>query len=178
MMIVFLDMDGVLVNFCKAAFEVHGRVWTPDQPLKYDFWHEWGLCNDDFWKKCSSVAFWTDLEKTAHSRRLYMVCEKYADQVFFSSAPCVSEASAMGKLLWLSIFLMRTVQPSEYFLGAAKRMLAGPGRLLVDDRPEHVNEWEKLGGDAILWPAPTNRSHYTRENALEAVEAILKKGKT
>jgi hypothetical protein len=39
----------------------------------------------------------------------------------------------------------------------AKASVAGPGKILIDDKNENIDEWEAAGGIGILYPRPWNR---------------------
>jgi hypothetical protein len=41
-------------------------------------------------------------------------------------------------------------------VGNDKHLLAGPGRLLIDDHPGNCHDWNESGGVSILFPRPWN----------------------
>jgi 5'(3')-deoxyribonucleotidase len=173
MMITFLDMDGVLVDFRKGAANLHGMdVEEITNEMDYDFWRAWGMSDEDFWHPLSNVDAWRYLPKLPWADELYTTCASLG-KVFFSTAPNQSPYSSAGKLFWLSDFLGRMIGPKEYFLGLSKEYLAAPDRLLIDDKMDNCKEWLKAGGAALLWPAPWNSSRdYSSKMAMQRIKDI------
>jgi hypothetical protein len=54
-----------------------------------------------------------------------------------------------------------------------KRLLAAPGRLLIDDNEENCRAFARAGGRSFLFPALHNRLHEYSRNPLEYVRAEL-----
>ncbi len=58
---ILLDCDGVLADFASAAIRIHNRPETHADIKRYDFWLDWGMTTDDFWKPIKRD-FWLSLE--------------------------------------------------------------------------------------------------------------------
>ena len=159
---IFLDMDGVLVDFIKPAMAAHGIHYTM-YPVSAG-WDIIAACNilapekkmtgQQFWRKFDQK-FWASLPKTDICDRLLTRVEGIvgAKNVALLTSGQWPEAAA-GKTEWV-----RSRLPSYFerlIIGTAKEFMAGPDRLLIDDRDKNVNDFRANGGSAILVPRPWN----------------------
>ena len=178
-----LDMDGVLVDFMKGICAAHNR---PDpyinNPLAYgEFQTEkvWGITPEEFGAPIQGEAleFWTGLDKTPEADKIVrLVCREFgADNVAILTAPSKDAGSVPGKRAWLNRhypYLSHNV-----IFTAAKGFLAGPKRILIDDRDKNVQEFKKAGGDAILVPRPWNSHFMFKDEVMETLTRELTKGR-
>ena len=139
---VYLDMDGVLVNFEKGVIKVHGKQ-LEDVP------------NPARWEKISDTPnFWRDLEWMPGAKALWKFLKPYAPSIM--SAYAIPEPnSSKGKEDWLKKNVgslprgrINLVKRSD------KQKFARDGRtqtpnILVDDYPKNIREWEANGGIGI-----------------------------
>lgn len=158
--VCYLDLDGVLVDFVRGAFEAHGSTLHRDDPLGV----RWGL--DDqlgfggdrkplFWAPFGR-AFWAGLPWTPEGRRVLDHVERlFGHRVVLLTSPCDTDGSVQGKLEWVRRELPEYRR--RVFVGPAKPMLAGPGKVLVDDYDGHVEAFRVEGGQAVQPPRPWNR---------------------
>lgn len=127
--ILFLDMDGVLVDLPQTKVKVpigEKREW--EDPL-----------------------FWECLPKTSFADELVRVCSTFY-HVQILSTLC-TPGSGMGKLLWLRQNYP-AIADNVILTTNAKYLLAAPGRVLVDDDPSNCLEFELHGGFAVEVPNP------------------------
>lgn len=150
---IFLDMDGVCVDFVKGALAAHGRLdlynapgvtWLPDSI---------GMSEDAFWPPINAlgIEFWRALEPYPWFAALH---EGLADlgHVVFLSKPSRGAGSATGKLQWLQDRFGPEFR--DYIFTPRKRYLSRwPRAILVDDQDKNLEAWD---GAKILFPQPWN----------------------
>lgn len=148
---VFLDMDGVLVDFMTPACHIVGINPPPDQ---YEFF---GNKEDDVNKACNE-RFWLELEWMPDGREILDLIEGAfkEDQVFIVSQPMDNADSWTGKRCWIELHIP-LYRHRLIITHASKSILASPETLLIDDKDENVDDFIKAGGNAILIPRPWNR---------------------
>lgn len=134
---IFLDMDGVISDFDRHCTET-GLRRTDGSPA-YDRMttSEWysTMCVFD-----GARAFYDDLCKFGHVR--------------FLTAPIKYPECFSGKAQWIKSFVPEQGRMilGELMIVASKdkQLVAGPGRVLIDDSEKNVNEWKAAGGIGIL----------------------------
>lgn len=166
---VLLDLDGVLVDFCKPFCDFHC------QPLTYSHkYHEdWGLPHDEIWSGVTS-SFWEWLPWMHDGKTiLQMVRRRFGEKNIgiCTAAPSGVEAAAQaasGKTRWIAREVPELLRDS--FIGASKFRAASPTRLLIDDNEKNVRLFKEAGGQAFLVPRIWNGSS---ANAVEALQLFL-----
>jgi len=89
------------------------------------------------------------------------------------SCPGGDPGAYSGKYEWVCRNAPRL--KGRLILADAKEAVAGPGKLLIDDRDENVDRWVWPGGGvASLVPRAWNRSHRYRHVAAEQVDFVLR----
>jgi len=145
---IFLDMDGVIVNFVKGMCKMHGepeiKEWLTPQIF--------GLTIKQFWAPCNFTNFWANLEWMPDGCKILRTAEKIGD-VYILTAPTLSANSYSGKIKWIENNLIR--YKHRTIICPCKELLAGNG-ILVDDSDKNVDTFRKAGGQAILVPRPWN----------------------
>ena len=166
---IFVDLDGVLVDFAGAALEVHKRTdildtldpearnlglswvlgmgwrqfWAPILLLGAKWWEELPIFPkakmflEDLSFFCPDVLLLSDPDACYYPAETDQMCEEW-DQ-------CI-----LGKQRWVRKHLKA---PSRYIFTSHKYLLAGPGRILIDDSQHHCRLWEANGGKAF-WFRP------------------------
>ncbi len=174
---IFLDLDGVLVDFVGGVMRWHGLA--PKHRDEVDSWD--GIPNvlsrllgrpmsdADMWRTIEDVSFWRNLEWLPLGRQLYQDLAAIVPVVIMST-PCDHAASAAGKLDWIERELP-PAQRREYALTPCKHRFARPGSILVDDSGRNCDEFRAAGGRAFLWPATWNR--YARPAAQADVDRCV-----
>lgn len=159
---ILLDMDGVLANFVEAACHVHGRgladlfdIWPKGE---YSIEGVMGLTSPVFWAglDAAGMAFWRDMSPYPWLKELWAMLQNYGP-ITISSSPSHGAYSATGKVLWLRQHVEAGF--TDYMFGGAKHLLAGPGRVLVDDSDEKCQRFQAHGGHAIVFPQRWNSCH-------------------
>lgn len=161
---IFLDSDGVCVDFVSAALEIH------NSPLKHDDIGQWamegqmGLTLDEFWApiEAAGPGFWRGLKEYPWFEELYAMCLLHAKEVYFLSSPDRCPAAAMGKMQWLMDRFGNTFR--NYILTPNKGVVRGG--VLIDDSPKHCETFARgnassyahdlLSGRFVLFLQPWN----------------------
>lgn len=160
---IFIDMDGVVADFVSAAMAVHGHTYVPeDWPA--GFWNleeVMKMTTEKFWKRIDEQFehFWRLLAPYPWAENLIQEVAHSGVPWSFLSSPSSAAASSAGKVQWLQNWRGRHFR--DYILTPAsnKRLLAGPGRVLIDDSDRNCDQWASAGGSAILIPQPWNSLH-------------------
>jgi 5'(3')-deoxyribonucleotidase len=149
----YLDMDGVLTDFTKAALALHGRS-IPYDEIVWDFNEQLGIPAKQFWAPMG-FEFWANLDWTAEGKDILRYVERYfGDRVVIMTSPIPNLGCAEGKLEWL-----RRELPSyarKFALCPVKHLTAGPGKVLIDDSDDNLYKFRVHGGKGILVPRPWN----------------------
>lgn len=165
---VFLDMDGVLVNFrqgiCKAFGQDPGPGWS--------FWESWdGVTFEDVNVICD-INFWIHLDWTAEGPEIEEAVRKKFDDVYLLTTPMPNSYSWTGKLCWIKAN-MPWMHKKTILSYAPKSLLAGPDTLLIDDKDQNVEEFRAAGGRGILVPRPWNKDSHLADQTLGIVKRYL-----
>ena len=213
MKVAYLDLDGVLVNWDKAAMDLFlkelGLPATHVPQQTYDELPELIAADRDItlrqamnieWARIDELGprFWEELEPYEMGFTLYEELWAVAPVIFVTS-PSLSPDSAAGKMLWLQKHRRRLMAcrgntqwkggrfPVKYVTRAfaicpEKALLAGPDKVLIDDKPKNINRFEAWGGTGVLWPQPWNPGghgispemlHYRQCQAIEETISLL-----
>lgn len=139
---IYLDLDGVLANFDKAAEEACGT----DNIYKFEFVHG----PEEFWKRChASPTFFLDMEMMPGAELLLRATEGM-DRTVLTALPSTGAASVdQQKRSWVQMHLgygtpVITCQTKD------KPNYCQPGDLLIDDRAINRKRWLDRGGQFIL----------------------------
>jgi 5' nucleotidase, deoxy (Pyrimidine), cytosolic type C protein (NT5C) len=161
---VFCDMDGCLTDFVGGACKAHGQPnpWKvdPSKAGTFDLAGMLGLSRTAFYRPLDSHEFWANMEPTAEfgdiASRLAGL-EVLGIPTYVLTKPTLSSWCLSGKHAWIK----KNIPSLERHLivAANKSLLAGPGRLLIDDTTEVVQAWKEAGGEALLFPRPWNTRH-------------------
>lgn len=155
---IFLDMDGVIVDFDAGVRRRYKADWWYPTEWKIPY-KKLGTTFDEFWYQMDNAAFWRDLPWTEDGKRIQALVEPFKPTIL--TASFLPKASA-GKTEWLTREYPDTMKEGQRRVliangHEAKASVAGPGKILIDDKNENIDEWEKAGGKGILYPRPWNR---------------------
>ncbi|NIT60565.1 MAG: hypothetical protein GWN00_31495 [Aliifodinibius sp.] len=167
---IFLDMDGVIVDWDAMVRETFGVDWYPTEwniPYKEVF----GMSRDRFWKAIDYGFWWANIPWTNDGREIYNVVKPWK--------PCILTVAktfgAMnGKRGWVERELPDVYEAGKCFIinGPSKHLVAHPNAVLIDDCDHFCTEWENHGGKAILYPRPWNENRNIKE-PLEYLKRML-----
>lgn len=168
--LAFVDMDEVLVDFVSGAIRVH-RLPVDPTKVTWDFWTAAGMTDRDFWAPLG-FTFWKELKPTLECKELMATVLKFyrPQDVFVCSSPCRTLGCVSGKAAWVEEHFPEFV--TRLLLTGRKEILAGPGRVLIDDSPENCRKWVYVGGDACMVPRHWND---LGSQGLPVVETVLRR---
>jgi hypothetical protein len=148
---IFCDMDGVLVDFDKGYEDLTGlHTKHADVQDSNDFWNKFreGLKE----KNIGEFEYWSRLDWMPDGKELWNYIKPYNPYVL--TAPSRDPQSREGKRAWAErLDNMKNI----YFKAAAfKSEYAAPNRILIDDRADTIERWNKNGGIGILHTSTAN----------------------
>lgn len=152
--IIFCDLDGVLSDF-DAHAKAEGKLDDKGQP-------KWDALDYAWWSSMPAYDgmkdFYQTLRGMAHTRML--------------TAPVLNSGCHGGKAAWVVTHLGKFGLSDLVICPAKdKQLLAGPRRILVDDRQKNIDEWTAGGGIGILH---TGDYAETLARVTQAVAALQK----
>lgn len=162
---IYLDLDGVIADFNRGALALWGR--TPVEAARInkpgDYEGIYGVVHateEEFWARINAVGapFWEELYTVQNDVDLFDACSLLAPAVILTS-PSKEPSCVAGKLTWLQNRYGRGFRHYVFCPALQKQQLAGPGRLLIDDRDDNCQRWREAGGVAILYPQQWNSRH-------------------
>ena len=177
---IYLDMDGVLVDFFTAALRVHGQESLADAWPKgvRDMAKVMGLTQKEFWRpiEAQGEAYWEELEPLPWMHELVDIARAHGTMSILTS-PHLHPACHAGKYTWMQKHLAKGPNRpfSEYVLTRAKHRLALRDSVLVDDKESHVEAFREAGGHAILFPQIWNRHAHHPQHVDHPAEYVARK---
>lgn len=143
---IFCDMDGVLCDFDRR-FEQFGGMSPKEYESKYGIKEFWELID-----KKIGVQFWSKMPWMSDGKQLWDYIKKYNPSLL--SAPSREASSRYGKHLWVK----ENIPGTKLILAnrEKKKNYSGKNQILIDDRPDNINEWKAAGGIGILHTSTSN----------------------
>jgi len=162
----FLDLDGVLSDFHKAAFTLHGiDPFSKEENLgNYRFDETTGLSQVDFFKPITKE-FWAELPRTLECDEILSLVEKKFGReniCILTAPPEVRNLGCLeGKEEWIYRNLPQYID--QFLIGKPKAFCAGPNSVLIDDSDSNIKAFREAGGRAITFPRPWNSMYVYRK---------------
>lgn len=176
-MICFLDMDGVIADFVTAACLAHGRISPYRDPANlgsFDMEKLWKMQINDFWKPINTVGFWHEIPLMPDAKEIVDLTEKYfGKEVAILTAPSHDPHCFIGKREWILRNFPQFENRLIFAAASAKRLMAGPGRFLIDDRDKNLDQFAEAGGTPICVPRPWNHLHGIKLSAVDYINREL-----
>lgn len=178
---IFLDLDGVLVDFIQGAASLFGtdsdsllRKWPPGV---YEMEEALGISRTKFFATLEAAGeeFWVNLPPFPYARDFYDHCTNIAP-TYILTAPTRDPKSLSGKMRWLQNWFGQGFR--DYVITDKKEMCARDTHVLIDDRVSNVDKFREHGGQAIMWPARQNPRWAEAWRALELVTEELEEVKS
>lgn len=157
---LFIDMDGVLVDFIGGCARLTGRPAPKRDPKIKDnrTMEEW--FGDDVWKRITIAGsdFWEGLEPFPWAAPLWeRLCAANDNDVYILSSPGngrTAQQACYGKIAWCRKHL--GIDTDSIILAKSKSVVARPSVILIDDTDRILINWERSGGRGIVFPQPWN----------------------
>lgn len=173
---VYLDMDGVLVDFHKGVHIVFDQPYNYQHKslYDYDFWSDWdGISREQINEKCTT-SFWQNLNwmHDGHDILRLITTVVKPEQIYLLTTPMPNPESATGKTLWVEKH-MPEYKKRLIITQAPKHMFAKSDTLLIDDKTENVDDFIEAGGYGLLVPRPWNIDYGMADYTTQIVEERL-----
>ena len=181
---VYLDMDGVLVDFLDGIHRAFSVPYSTDKhPYEKGKWNmleDIGkpFCDDKFSfeavNNACTAEFWSNLKFMHDGLDIFdAVSDKFPDEdIYFLTTPMPNDGSWLGKVEWIRRYFS-TFKKRLIITQAPKSLLAGPDTLLIDDRDENIEEFVAAGGRGLLVPRSWNKAHFCADRTLDVVKKFL-----
>jgi hypothetical protein len=141
---LYLDMDGVLVDFNKFVFDRMGKIFP--QNSKMD--------DSTMWKYLDTIDhLFLKLEPMPYAYRLYKEAALVADNVeILTAIPRRGQAPTAreDKVAWVKKHFGDHLKVNFGPYSKDKWKHCVPGDILIDDRHDNIIEWDASGGNGIL----------------------------
>ena len=137
---IYCDMDGVLTDF-DARFRYFGNMDPRAYESKYGKEKFWDLIDGKV-----GVRFWVGMDWMPEGEKLWDYIKQYNPTLL--SAPSCQNESRLGKRLWVK----NNIPGTKLVLASAekKQNYSGKYKILIDDRPDNIEQWRARGGKGIL----------------------------
>jgi hypothetical protein len=161
---IFIDMDGVVSNWEKAACDLLGiddtekelrdelKSGTKLEDTKHtneeDMWKAIEKAGSDWWKNMSMFPWY---------KKLYNAMNKLGEVSFLTSNgnlfkhPKVAADGAKGKME--CIYDNYQEEKPAMIVTHSKHFCANKDSILIDDSKKKVDAFKEWGGEAFLWPS-------------------------
>jgi len=185
---VFLDMDGVLVDFlgsacklCKIKYDYHKKYpfeegrWAVIEDMKIPRKKFWAPLGRDFWKNLPWIFDGHEILKSIQR-------DVSNNNIYLCTSPCDTAGCVDGKWDWVKKQLPGFKK--QVIFTQDKSPLAGPRKILVDDGDHNIDAFYDAGGKVVRVPRRWNSLHpiwdgnnpaYVREQMVEKIEEIYGK---
>ena len=140
---LYVDMDGVLADFAKAARVLFGLDSDTDV---MEFKNAIG--RSKFWSKISqNPNFWIDIEPIPKDiQQTWKSLQSRFKHIAILSAPSYSDPNCIpNKNAWLD----KHIGPGLRLFEKEKFIYACPNSVLIDDLEKNIIPWREAGGIAI-----------------------------
>jgi FMN phosphatase YigB (HAD superfamily) len=194
---IFLDMDGVLVNWDKGYKDaLLARDTITPQKVGYDinvndpwdyeklllkYYQEQGLpekkargkAKSKFWSIIQGdFNWWINLEWMPDGKELFNTCldlrtKGIVKQLNILSSPSSDKVCEPGKRTWLENQGIAKHFDNIIIFKEKYKYATGPNDILIDDTPKKINEWNDLGKG-------TGILHENTETTLRQLREIFK----
>lgn len=142
---IYLDMDGVVCDFLKAARDLTG----------YDLHShkDWKKIRGTAWKKIAEqeANFWANLPWTIDGKVLWEYLKPF-EPAILSAHPTAEENrdhAIVGKNEWIARELNNKVKAINIVEGPRKQWFATEKSILIDDSGRNIKQWKAQGGIGI-----------------------------
>ncbi len=181
---IYLDMDGVCVDFIGATIDAHGldsgtmlRKWHDEHPGSQYPESLFGMPAETFFthERLGEAGFWRDLTPYPWFESMFEALSNQGHVVFLT-APTGEPGCVAGKLEWLKNTFGNGF--TDFIFTRHKDRLAHGNAILVDDMHRNIESFNHRDGHGVLFPQTWNDHHEHLEQAsgfvLHRVQQIVR----
>lgn len=167
---VFLDMDGVVSDWDRAACDLMGvdydKIRWDGEEEAIEQFVDRDAINDKVNEGYDD--FFATMPPFPHTEELMKVCEE-ANGIILTAPMKNCPGTYVGKVKWV-----RQYWPGTYrmIITHHKEACAKPTALLIDDRKSNCDAFLNAGGNAILFPSNVYDGNIDVETVIDFVRSI------
>lgn len=140
---IYCDLDGVLVDLAGKMQEFYG-VDYESPSFTSNFFALMDKLNND-----EKIKFWSNLQPRSDYMKLWNFIKKFNPFILTSCSKMIS--ACIGKKKWC----LKHIGVSDDKIicvpkSSTKQNYAQKNRILIDDLPSNIHEWENKGGIGVL----------------------------
>jgi len=181
---VFIDMDGVLVDFIGGMEKVFGiPIKEHLDPKVYDITPTMEkllnrkISSEEFWGPINdNLDFWKNLEPLPWYKEVILLVEKhFGDNWFILTSPHNCVKSYEGKLIWLRKHIDPKFDFGRAIMTPHKHLLASNASILIDDSPPNCYKFmlPPARGLSFMFPAPNNSLHFISKHPIPHMDTVF-----
>ena len=142
---IYLDMDGVLVDFISAVYKL----------FKLKDFREWEKIGKDKYDEINKIGekWWSEMDWLSDGKKLWNYLKKY-NVTILSAAPKDKTSHPIateGKRNWLNKNIGSSYSSDAIITTAVeKQKWANKKSILIDDSERNIKQWINKGGIGIL----------------------------
>lgn len=171
---IVCDMDGVLVDFCRAAYDIHGRKFDGNEPSQFDFFkYDWGISAKEFWHPINEAgpSWWANIPYFTWTYQLLQILNENPGGFIVATACSHHPHSAHGKVMALQRMFGEGFR--DYCITPVKHNLGNNKTILIDDNDDNHHSFQANGGHSILFPQYWNENRHLVDDRLEYLQEEL-----
>lgn len=164
-MIIFLDLDGVIINWVKGVFDWFNMPYEPEKVTSWDCMPGLiGVNKKDFYNLIKTPKFWENLEFYPEAKSFIEQLQKYGTVILLTSP---AHGCAGYRQNWIQKNLPEFFNNGHYILSPAKWACARKDTILIDDSDKNCTEFFNHDGHVITYPQPWNCKRDTHKKYSE-----------
>lgn len=152
--VIYCDMDGVLVDFNAGFKQISGGQTAPEYEKIHGKQTIWPLIHA---QSNGGIDWWAGLPKMEHADELwkFLTLLRLPLKILSSTSSRASKSNAgdIGKRKWLLTNLSPAPSDKNIILidsaEAKKNYAKGPDHILIDDYQKNINQWRASGGTGV-----------------------------
>ena len=155
---IFIDMDGVLVDFIKGVSEMIGKPLTADDKGHTEY--------DERKQELTDKRLFRNLPPMVDYHELigYVKHTGLPWEILTAAGKINRQTVVYDKNEWIKQYVDPFVVTTCTYSGTQKGAFAEKGSVLIDDRQVNIDAWEANGGIGIL--------HTSAENTINQLKAL------
>ena len=159
---VVCDMDEVLADLSLAILERVNKDFKLDFPIGYNksyWWQDYGIKKRYFENLLNEEGFFLNLKPVDGAIETLTILNKEEYDIHILTCPQHNEFCYIEKVKWIKKYLPFINVATHFHTTGNKGMFAKENRVLIDDNPIYLNQFEENGGTSIAFNQGWNRDY-------------------